>query len=84
MYAVKNSIYSEQELDSFYSIFKAFDKEGSGSIKDDDLFKIFQTLNRDTSEMHQIKSNLKMKSDRTTFDSFIHIMQELERNFYSG
>lgn len=31
-----------------------------------------------------IKQNLNMKSNRTSFDQFIQIMQELEKHFYSG
>jgi len=47
-------MYNKEELESFHSIFKAFDKTDSGMISKADLLKVFETLQRDMDELNLI------------------------------
>lgn len=76
--------YNKEELDSFHSIYKAFDKQDTNEISKKDLAKIFETLQRDAKELDRIIVKLRIQNlNKISFDQFIEIMYELEKNFTS-
>jgi len=69
-------------MESFQSIYKAFDKLDQNQITKNDLWKIFETLQWESNELDRIIEKLRIKnSQKITFENFIQIMYELEKNF---